>query len=272
LRLITLLYVVILAAIVAGQASAQINVAPLPITIGQTSTGTIGAEDAKTSDGSSYKIYRVLVPAGHRVTATMTSSAFVPSIAMGSSIFNGDCSGCIVSDHDSGIVRPAVVSRVAATDGLVDVLVTTLSPGEAGAFTLSVQATIPTALSLQPIRFGQSKRGALTAGDAMSRINDAPTDAYALRLAVGQRVELEVTSSDFGPSIDLLDETGARMSYAIGYGSRANTDFTAPRAGVYQVFVRSRTEAGMGAYRLRAGPKRKEKPIREPLFRLRIIG
>ncbi len=235
-----------------------------PIAIGQTISGTIGPEDAKlSSDQSSYEVYRVQVPAGRRVTATLTSSAFQPVLGLGTRV-SEDCEGCTTSVGET--TKPAIVSRTMTSAGPLELRVNTMNAGETGAFTLSVTASTPPILAAAPLTFGQTRTGALTATDATTGDNSVITDAYALRLTPGQEVQIDLSSSEFDAKLELLGPGGTKISEDddSGPGNSARVRFTAPRVGVYQIHAMALTDGGMGAYTLRAGARPPIVPMPAP--------
>jgi hypothetical protein len=257
MRALLLSSVSIISGLFAGQAMAQtagtVSSAVRPIAIGQTISGTIGPEDSKLSaDQSYYETYRVQVPAGRRVTATLTSSAFQPILGIGA---RGDdeCENCSINVGET--TKPAVVSRTMTSAGALELRVNTMNEGETGAFTLTVTAAVPAALSAQPLVYGQTKTGALTSGDATTGDDNVLTDAYALRLTAGQQVQVDLSSSEFDPKLELMAPGGAKVAEDDdkGPGNSARIRFTAPRAGVYQVRAMALNDSGLGAYTLRAG-------------------
>jgi Bacterial pre-peptidase C-terminal domain len=234
-------------------------------TLGQTIRGTIGPEDRKLEmDSSSYEVYRVRVPAGQRLVATLTSSAFQPVLGVGERI-SEDCDGCSINAGETD--KPAVASRMAPTGGgFLEVRVNTMNEGETGPFTLALTAAAPAALTSQPLTFGQSKTGALTANDATSGDDDVPTDAYGLRLTAGQVVQIDLSSSEFDPKLELYSPNGENVAEDDdgGAGTSARIRFTAPRAGLYQVRAMALQSGGLGAYTLRAGPRPAVVPMPAP--------
>ncbi len=256
MRALLLSSVSILSGVLAGQAMAQTAAAgPRTIAIGQTVTSTIGPEDPKlSSDQSSYEIYRVQVPAGRRVTGTLTSSAFQPVLGLGVNV-NDACEGCSINVGET--TKPAVVSRTMTSAGTLEFRVNTMSAGDTGSFTLAVAAIVPPTLAAQPITFGQSKTGALTTGDATSGDENLPTDAYALRLTANQQVQIDLSSPEFDPKLELHAPGGEKVADDddSGPGTSARIRFTAPRAGLYQVRAMSLSDSGLGAYTLRAGTR-----------------
>jgi hypothetical protein len=234
-----------------------------PATLGQTIRGTIGPDDPKlTADRSSYEVYRVRVPAGQRLVATLTSTAFQPVLGLGLKT-DDDCENCTISVGETD--KPATGAFNVPAGGFVEVRVNTMNEGESGDFTLALTSVTPTPLSAQPIVFGQSKTGALTANDATTGNDNVATDAYALRLAVGQQVQIDMSSSEFDPKLELYSggESVAQDDDG-GPGTSARIRFTAPRAGVYQIRAMSLTSGGLGAYTLRAGARPAVVPMPAP--------
>jgi hypothetical protein len=150
--------------------------------------------------------------------------------------------------------------------GTLELRVNTMNAGETGAFTLAVAAVVPPPLSAQPIVFGQTKTGALTATDATSGDANTLTDAYALRLVANQTVQIDLSSSEFDPKLELMGPGGRKISDDddSGPGNSARIRFTAPRAGVYQVRAMALTDGGMGAYTLLAGARPRAVPMPAP--------
>jgi hypothetical protein len=267
MRTFLLSSVSIISGVFAGQAMAQSGPSvgtPRTIAIGQTISGTIGPEDAKlSSDQSSYEIYRVQVPAGRRVTGTLTSSAFQPVLGVGISV-GDDCEGCSINVGET--TKPAVASRIMTEAGTLDFRVNTMNAGETGAFTLTIAAVAPPAISIQPITFGQTKTGALTTTDGTSGNENALTDGYTVRLAMGQEVQIDLSSSEFDPKLELLAPNGDKAAEDDdnGPGNSARIRFTAPRAGAYQIRAMALSDGGTGAYTLRAGARPPIVPMPAP--------
>jgi Bacterial pre-peptidase C-terminal domain len=245
-------------------AAAGSSAGAIPATIGQTIRGTIGPQDPKLSvDNSSYKTYRVRVPAGHRLVATLTSTAFQPVVGVGMRA-DDNCDDCTINVGE--VNKPAVAAKLINAGGFAEVRVNTMNAGETGAFTLALSSVAPAPLAAQPIVFGQSRTGALTANDATSGDNDLPTDAYALRLTAGQEVQIDLSSSEFDPQLELYAPGGAKVANDDdgGPGNSARIRFTAPRAGVYQIRAMALSEGNLGAYTLRAGARPAIVPMPAP--------
>jgi Bacterial pre-peptidase C-terminal domain len=236
----------------------------IPATIGQTIRGTIGPNDRKLAmDNSPYKIYRVRVPVGQRLVATLTSTAFQPVLGIGVNI-DDNCEGCTINVGETD--KPAVAAKMSEGGGFMEVRVNTMNEGDSGAFTLALTAVAPAPLTAAPLTFGQSRTGALTSSDATTGDDDLPTDAYALRLTAGQSVQIDLSSSEFDPKLELMAPGGGKVQEDDdgGPGNSARIRFTAPRAGTYQIRAMALQSGGTGAYTLRAGARPAVVPMPAP--------
>ncbi len=266
MRALLLSSVSLLSGAIAWQAMAQTPAAtgPRTITLGQTVSGTIGPEDPKlSSDQSSYEVFRVQVPAGRRVTATLTSTAFQPVLGLGTNV-NDACDGCTINVGET--TKPAVATRTMTSAGVLELRVNTMNAGETGAFTLAVAGIVPPPLAAQPIPFGQTKTGVLATTDATTGDGNTLTDAYNLRLTAGQQVQIDLSSSEFDPKLELMAPGGDKVSDDddSGPGTSARIRFTAPSAGTYQIRAMALTDGGLGAYTLRAGARPAVVPMPAP--------
>jgi hypothetical protein len=252
-----------------GGLAAQPTTVPT-LTSGQPTQGTIGSEDPRlASDNSSYEVYRIRVNAGQRVTATLTSTAFVPVLSVGSSVA-GTCDGCSSNSADKG--GTATASKAAVSAGFMEIRVNTMEAGEAGAFTLTATVADPVRLTPAPLTLDQSVRGALATTDATND-DGAFMDAFNVTLRVGRPIQIDLTSTEFDPKVSLWGpgDGGAMVQLAddddSGPGNNARIRFTATRAGAYQIRAMALSEGNTGAYTLRAGapPARVPLPAPTPL-------
>lgn len=244
------------ATLVGGGLAAQTASVPT-LASGQAVQGTIGPEDPRlSSDNSSYEVYRVRVNAGQRVTASLTSTAFVPVISVGPSV-SGSCDNCSGSSAEKG--GTATASKSASSAGYMEIRVNTMQAGEAGAFALTATVTDPVRLTASPITLGQSARGNLATNDSTND-EGAFVDAWSVNLRSGATVQIDMSSTEFDPKVSLWGQGdgGALVELAedddSGPGTNARIRFTATRAGAYQVRAAALSEGNTGAYTLRVGP------------------
>lgn len=247
---------------VAGPVFAQPS--PRPLVLGQPVQSTIGPEDpVLESDNSSFEVYQIEAPKGHLVTVTMTSSAFQPVLAVGEEI-SEECDGCAASIGETD--KPATIRKVVPASGLLQVRANTMNDGERGPFTLVATATVPPRISARPLPFGQNVTETLDAKDA---VNDdgAFVDAYAVRLAANQEVQLDLSSDEFDPKLELLTPAGAKVAEDDdgGAGTNSRIRYIVPRAGLYQVRVLSVGSMQTGSYTLNTGLRQRLAPMPAPV-------
>jgi hypothetical protein len=241
--------------------------APVEVQSGRAVTGTIGPEDPKlTADDSSYEVYRIRAAAGQRVTAALSSTAFVPVVSVGRSVA-GDCDGCSGSSADKG--GTATVTKTAAEAGFMEIRVNTMQAGEAGPFTLTVTLADPGRLTPARIALEQTVQGALTPSDAATP-DGAFMDAYTVNLRANRPVQIDVASTEFDPKVALWGpgDGGALVQLQEdddgGPGANARIRFTPTRNGAYQVRAMALSEGGSGAYTVRIGAPITRPPLPAP--------
>jgi hypothetical protein len=249
--------------LVASPAVAQSGLRPL--TLGQPLQGSMGPEDpVLDSDDSSYELFQVQAPKGQMVTVTLSSTAFQPIVAVGDEI-DEECEGCTASVGETD--KPAVVRRIAPASGLLQIRANTMNKGDRGAFTIFATASQPPPISARPLSFGQSVSNALDQNDAVT--NDGATvDAYAVRLTAGQEIQLDLSSDDFDPKLELLTPAGAKVAEDDdgGPGTSARIRYVVPRAGLYQVRVTSVGSGQVGTYILTTGLRQELPPMPAPIL------
>jgi len=246
----------------AGSAVAQPS--PRPLTLGQPLQGSMGPEDpVLEADDSSYELFQVQAPKGQLVTVTLTSSAFQPIVAVGDEI-DEECEACVASVGEKD--KPAVVRKIVSASGVLQIRANTMDKGDRGAFTILATASQPPRISARPLPFGQSVSDALDPNDAVT--NDGSTvDAYALRLTADQEIQLDLSSDDFDPKLELLTPAGAKVAEDDdgGPGTSARIRYLVPRAGLYQVRVTAVGSGEVGNYTLSTGLRQELPPMPAPV-------
>lgn len=236
-----------------------------PLTLGQPLQGSMGPEDpVLDSDDSSYELFQVQAPKGQMVTVTLSSTAFQPIVAVGDEI-DEECEGCTASVGETD--KPAVVRRMVPASGLLQIRANTMNKGDRGAFTILATASQPPPISARPLSFGQSVSNALDQNDAVT--NDGATvDAYAVRLTADQEIQLDLSSDDFDPKLELLTPAGLKVAEDDdgGPGTSARIRYVVPRAGLYQVRVTSVGSGQVGTYILTTGLRQELPPMPAPIL------
>lgn len=237
---------------------------PRPLTLGQPLQGSIGPEDpVLESDDSSYELFAVQAPKGQMVTVTLTSTAFQPILAVAEEI-DEECEGCTASVGEKD--KPAVVRRLVPSSGVLQIRANTMDKGERGAFTILATASQPPRISARPLPFGQSVSDALDGNDAVTG-EGATIDAYAVRLNAEQEIQLDLSSDDFDPKLELLTPLGAKVAEDDdgGPGTSARIRYVVPRAGLYQVRVTAVGSGEVGTYTLTTGLRQELPPMPAPI-------
>lgn len=246
----------------AGPVLAQTT--PRTLTLGQSVQSSMGPEDpVLESDDSSYEMFQVQAPKGQLVTVTLTSTAFQPIVAIGEEI-SEECEECSTSIGETD--KAAIARKIVPASGVLQVRVNAMNKGDRGAFTLVATATTPPRISARPLPFGQSVSEALDTNDAITD-DGAMVDAYAVRLAADQEIQLDLSSDDFDPKLELLTPAGAKVAEDDdgGPGNNARIRYSVPRAGLYQVRVTSVGDDDGGSYKLSTGLRQSLPPMPAPI-------
>lgn len=237
---------------------------PRPLPLGEPLQGSMGPEDpVLDSDDSSYELFEVQAPKGQIVTVTLTSTAFQPIVAVGDEIDEA-CEACVatVGERD----KPAVVRKIVSASGVLQIRANTMNKGDSGAFTILATTSQPPPISARPLSFGQSASDTLDQNDAVT--NDGATvDAYAVRLTANQEIQLDLSSDDFDPKLELLTPGGAKVAEDDdgGPGTNARIRYVVPRAGLYQVRVTAVGSGEVGSYTLTTGLRQELPPMPAPV-------
>jgi hypothetical protein len=250
------------AALAASPATAQQT-----IRAGQTVNGRLEASDATLDDGSHYEIWNYRGRAGERVTITLRSSDFDAYLAFGR-MSGGECQGDCDTDDDGAGGTDARVVATLREDGVYQIRANTLSDGETGSYTLSVEsgAAPPPPGPAGTITLGQTVSGRLDADDAQAG-DDSFYELWTFRGRPGDRVTITLRSSDFDAylgwgrmsgggeweEIDSDDDgaggTDARLEVTVGdqgtYVIRANT-LSSGETGSYTLQVEAGGSGGDG--------------------------
>ncbi len=237
---------------------------PRTLTLGQPVQSSMGPEDpVLQSDESSYELFQVQAPKGQLVTVTLTSSAFQPIVAIGSEI-REECEECATAIGETD--KPAIARKIVPASGVLQIRVNAMDKGDRGAFTLLATASSPPRISARPLPFGQSVSETLDAGDAVTD-DGSLVDAYAVRLSADQEIQLDVSSHDFDPKLELLTPSGGKVAEDDDGGSGTNSRirFVVPRAGLYQVRVSSVGSMQTGSYTLKTGLRQSLPAMPQPV-------
>lgn len=233
------------------------------IKVGDTETGAIASGDAETEEGLPYDAWGFTGRRGERISIALDSEAFDPVVRVGR--MNGeDFAELAMNDDGSGTGLNSRLMFSPPEDGRYVIRVTPLNASGAGAYTLTL-AQGPQPPAARRIALDEEVDGALTDEDAKTDAG-APVDAYSFQGREGQRVRIDMSSSDFDTFVELFDDTRTSLGTdddGAAEGTNSRLIFTLPRDGEYIVEARG-FSAATGDYSLKITeipPERAPDPI-----------
>ena len=226
--------------------------------VGQTTNGSLAASDPVLSDNSHYKLYVYQGRAGEQVLVTMRSGAFDAYLHTGRMVGGGFESE--ETDDDGGGGTDSQILATVGSSGTLTVQANSLTAGETGAFTLSVEpvgtarggggSTGPA--GQRRVASGERVQGSLRTGDPMLA-DSSFYNQFVYAGNPGDRVRITLRSSAFDAflrwgrvdgqtfELDDSDDDGAG-------GTDAQLDVTVAGTGVYAFQVNSYEGGKTGAY------------------------
>ena len=251
----------------------QARPAPRPARIrsGQSQRGQLTSSDPETDEGGAYDAFAVRARAGQRFAIDLTSEDFDPVLRVGR-MANGAFNELAMNDDgpDTGLNSRLIFTAPEAGEYIIRA--TALNAAGQGAYTLAV-AEGPEPAPTQSIEIGATVRGELTSSDGNSE-SGRTADAYRFSGREGQRVRIDMSSSDFDTYLTLFDDN--RLSLAEdddggAEGTNSRLTFTLPRTGAYIVEARAFSEE-TGGYELAISEIEPEKPPRTMAFGETVQG
>ncbi len=235
-RAVTLLLLGALAAPLTAQQSRT-------IAVGQSLSDELSAADPLgRRRNAPYHVWTFEGRRGQRLVIDMTSSSFDTYLTL-----RDDIGSRIDSDDDSGDEQNARLRVILPRDGRYRIIATAFSESGRGRYTLSVAGweapEVAAAGAIVAIAPGESRQGLLEPGDSVSA--DGPyEDRWTVAARAGQRLRVDLSSSDFDSYLLLLGPDGARLAQDDdgGGGTNASIGFRAATAGVYTVVATSLTD------------------------------
>jgi len=245
----------------------QARPAPRPgrIRLGQNVQGRLASNDPETDEGGAYDAFAIRARAGERLAIDLTSEAFDPIVRIGR-MENGAFTELAMNDDgpETGLNSRLVFTAPQAGEYVIRA--TSLNGAGKGTYTPRV-AEGPGPAPRQPIEIGATVQGELTASDGKGESGRA-ADAYRFSGREGQRVRIDMSSSDFDTYLQLFDDN--RLSLAedddgAAEGTDSRLTFTLPRTGEYVVEARAFSE-DTGGYELTISEIEPEKPPQAVAF------
>jgi Bacterial pre-peptidase C-terminal domain len=241
-----------LSLIAAAPASAQ---AQRTVTVGQTVSGALTAEDPKMEDRSAYDDFSLSLSAGQSVEIVLSSSAFDSFLHFGKG--TGSAFTASETDDDGAGNNDARIRFTATEAGIYTVRANALNEGMTGPYSLRVGAyAAPPPPVSKPITAGATVEGALADGGSRLEDGDKLYDVYTFTGKKGDRLAFSATSSAFDSMVELgRTNNGTFESIATdddsGGEKNARLLTILPEDGTYTIRVVGFDKDARGAYTLK---------------------
>jgi hypothetical protein len=148
-----------------------------------------------------------------------------------------------------------------------------LRPGGAGAYSLTLSEG-PPPIEAAAIGLGETVRGELTEEDAES-VEGGRADAYRFTGREGQRVRIDMTSTQFDTYLELFNDDQASLATDDDggpEGTNSRLTFTLPSDGSYVFEARGFSSSATGAYRVTLTEIEPDKPPQPLAFAETVQG
>jgi hypothetical protein len=228
---------------------------PSPVSSGQTVNGDLSESDPRMDDASRYDLYSFTGRRGQQVVVTMRSTAFDSYLALGQ--IDGEEFNALESNDDDGGGDDAQITYRITRDGVYVIRANSLFANETGDYTVEMtlgDAPPPVQLTTQPIRYGQTVNGELSASDPQMD-DDSHFDLWKFTGRQGDKIVITMKSTVFdtyaafgrieeGEFVQIeSDDDGAG-------GTDSKIEYTLEGDGDYVVRANSLFSKGLGAYTL----------------------
>lgn len=237
----------------AAPASAQTNrERPVPVlSPGQSVGGELTPLDNQRRSGKYEDVYTIQGRRGQRVEITLTSDDFDPYL-----LVNGPGGYSMSNDDGEGLNLGSRLTLELPADGAYRVSATSFASGSMGAYTIqaraaSANAQIDEAPTSSPIQIGASVQGDLDRRD--QAVGDKFQELYRLTAQRGERVRINLSSSDFDTVVTLRMPDGTMLSnddHGEETGTNSRLETVLAEGGDYLIGVTSFGEGETGRYRL----------------------
>lgn len=223
------------------------------IAVGQTQNGELSSADPiARSRKAPYQVWTLEGRRGQRIVIDLRSSDFDAYL-----VLRDEAGYLLGNDDDSGGENNARIHTILPRDGRYRIVATGFREASAGHYTLSVSGweapEAPAPGAAATIAVGETKDGLLEPGDEIA--GDGPyQDRWTFEARAGQRLRIDMTSTDLDSYLILLGPDGAQLATDDDGGGDKNASigFRAAGAGRYTAIATSYGEnVKVGAYRLR---------------------
>jgi hypothetical protein len=225
----------------------------VPVSQGpRSTTGTLAAGDTTLRGGEFYDSHTFEGAAGQQVRVELRSTAFDTYLML-----VPPTGGVLQNDDFQRDKTRSVIETVLAESGRFEVIVTSFSTGETGAYELSIQlgqapdTTTTPDTDLQALAAGTVQSGTLAPGDTQL-VDGEYVDWYVFDAHAGQAISVTLTSSAFDTYLGVVTPDGTPVENDDDQGSqqRSLVALTARQAGRYRVAVTSYRAGESGPYQV----------------------
>lgn len=239
---------------IAMPAQAQNNRAPRPVPVlapGQAFSGELTPLDTQRRSGKYEDVFTINGRRGQRVELVLTSDDFDPYL-----LVTGPGGYTMSNDDGEGLNLGSRLTLELPADGQYRVSATSFAAGAMGAYTIRAQqasanARIDSLPDAAPIRIGAALQGDL--GQRDDRVGDKYRDLYRLTARRGERVRINLTSSEFDTVLTLQMPDGTMLTnddHGEETGTNSRLETVLAEDGEYLVGVTSFADGDTGKYRL----------------------
>lgn len=229
--------------------------APTPLAVGETLRGEITADGPRDDQGRGLVDYVFSGTQGNRIQAIMRSGDFDTYLQIGNA---ADTFEALSQDDDGlGEGTDSRLNFILPASGAYVIRATPYGGDAKGLFSIELLDKGP---QPQPgsILIGATARGTLSDADAITD-DGVSFDAYRIRVAEGDKLEVTMTSNDFDAYLDIGRDGDNWTSIASDDDSLSDThakiDWNVEDAGVYVIRARSFDQGQTGAYALTVSRK-----------------
>ncbi len=211
-------------------------------------SGRLEVSDNELTSGEFSDTFNIQGRAGEQLVLDLRSSDFDTYLIL----IQPDGEQVENDDHEGDRTR-SMLTATLPVDGAYRVLVTSYSVGETGSYDLTIRGGGGAGSVAYASASGQrTERGALASDDQTLRTGEY-VDTYTFEGTPGQRIRLDLESSEFDTYLGLQPPRGDAIQDDDGGGSTGHSviehDLTEP--GTYQVFVTSYAASETGDYELK---------------------
>jgi hypothetical protein len=242
----------------AAPAQAQPN-RPRPavaLNMGQGASGELTPLDNQRRSGKYEDVYTIQGRRGQRVEITLTSGDFDPYL-----LVTGPNGYAMSNDDGEGLELGSRLRLELPADGTYRISATSFAPGSMGAYRIDMrQASGNAEFDQMPraeaIRIGGSIQGDLERRD--TSVGDKFQDLYRLRARRGERVRIDLNSSEFDTVLTLQMPDGTIVvndDHGEQTGTNSRLETVLAEDGEYLIGVTSYEDGETGKYRLTLAPQ-----------------